>query len=53
MQEYLAQVLPRKRKQHCAAVGTGALVVHFAYFIQEPGLLEHARFLLDDYARRA
>ena len=51
LQAYLAQLLPRERGQHCAAVGSGALAAHFSYFVQEPGLLRNASGLLQQYAR--
>lgn len=51
LQAYLAQLLPRERGQHCAAVGSSALAVHFAYFIQEPALLRKVSVLLQQYAR--
>lgn len=53
MQWYISSLLPQHKKKHCAAVGTDALVVHFAYFTQENDLLRNAPGLLDQYTRRA
>lgn len=51
MQVYVSQLLPAFRKQHAAAVGRSALVVHYAYFVQEKGLLYNAPGLLQEYSR--
>ncbi|KAK9917316.1 hypothetical protein WJX75_003075 [Coccomyxa subellipsoidea] len=50
---YVSQLLPAFRKQHAAAVGRSALVVHYAYFVQEKGLLYNAPGLLQEYSRVA
>lgn len=50
-QVYVSQLLPAHRKQHAAAVGRNALVVHYAYFVQEKGLLFNAPGLLLEYSR--
>ncbi|CAL8463666.1 g3200 [Coccomyxa elongata] len=50
---YISQLLPAFRKQHAAAVGRDALVVHFAYYKQEQGLLHNASDLLKEYDRVA
>ena len=53
VQVYISQALPAFRKQHAAAVGRSALVVHFAYYTQEEGLLHNTSDLLSEYKRFA
>jgi hypothetical protein len=51
VQWYISAALPRYKGKHCVAVGTDALVVHYAYFTQERDLLRNAPGLLNEYAR--
>ncbi len=51
VQTYISQLLPAYQKQHAAAVGRTALVVHYAYFTQEKDLLLNAPGLLQEYSR--
>ena len=48
---FLGQDLPRARKQHCAAVGRSALVVHFSYFVTQTRLAQSVPGLLGEYER--
>jgi hypothetical protein len=48
---YLGQDVPRAARQHCAAVGRSALVVHFAYFVANAELHARAPGLLGQYER--